>query len=289
MPRIHTTPVGPRVRRHRWTIPLLAALVVLGFAACEPHPDTDPVTGNVRPDASNTGWRHTGVQLTPYTGPMTITRDGTVIDGKDIRGQLNIRADDVTITRSRIRSGGSYAVHMPVGNGHRNLVITHSELDGQGNANNDSAVSSHDYTVLASDIHGWVDGFKADAKVNLVNNWIHEFAIGGGTHNDAIQISGRGDILVQGNRIDARSQRESGNMNASVYTNNDYGIRPDNVVVRGNWINAGGWFIRIEATNFVLENNRFSRWYSWGVVTATPQSSWSHSGNVWHDTGSSAL
>lgn len=244
--------------------------------------------GSVQPGASNTGWQHTGVRLTPYTGPMTITTDGTVIDGKDIAGQLTISANDVTIQRSRIRSGGFYAAYMRVDNGYRNLTIIDSELDGQGNPDNDSAVSSHDFKVIRSNVHGWVDGFKADSNVVIQGNWLHDFSTGNGNHNDGVQISGRGNITVAGNSIEARSKGESGGMNAAVFTNHAYGIRPDNVTVRGNWINAGGYFIRIDATNFRLENNRFGHWYSWGLLHVAPGSTWSQSGNVWDDTGTPA-
>lgn len=41
-----------------------------------------------------------GTVLTPYTGPMTITTDNTVIDGKMINGSLGIRAANVTIRNS---------------------------------------------------------------------------------------------------------------------------------------------------------------------------------------------
>ncbi len=221
--------------------------------------------------------------MTAYDGPMTITTPGTVIDGKDIRGQLTIQADGVTIRRSRISSGGSYGVF--VADGVRGTTIVDTELDGQNNPGNDSAVSSHDFTVTRGDVHGWVDGFKADAHVTIQNSWLHDFATGNGNHNDGIQISGSGDITIVGNRIEARSAGESAGMNAAVYTNTDYGIRPDHIVVRGNWIDAGGFFVRIDATDFVLADNRFGRWYGYGLVHVTPASTWTNSGNVWDDTG----
>jgi hypothetical protein len=242
---------------------------------------TPPSSGG--PGASNTGWRPTGVTLTAYDGPMTITTPGTVIDGKDIRGQLTIQADGVTIRRSRISSGGSYGVF--VADGVRGTTIVDTELDGQNNPGNDSAVASHDFTVTRGDVHGWVDGFKADAHVTIQNSWLHDFATGNGNHNDGIQISGSGDITIVGNRIEARSAGESAGMNAAVYTNTDYGIRPDHIVVRGNWIDAGGFFVRIDATDFVLADNRFGRWYGYGLVHVTPASTWTNSGNVWDDTG----
>ncbi|MEV0136688.1 hypothetical protein AB0H83_50720, partial [Dactylosporangium sp. NPDC050688] len=55
------------------------------------------------PAAHNTGYpqglpgdTRKKVTLTPYTGPMTITVAGTVIDGKDINGHLEIKAKNVT-------------------------------------------------------------------------------------------------------------------------------------------------------------------------------------------------
>ncbi len=59
------------------------------------------------PSAASTGWQHTGVSLSPYTGPLTITVDGTVIDGKDVRGCLQINANNVTISNSRVSCAGS--------------------------------------------------------------------------------------------------------------------------------------------------------------------------------------
>lgn len=279
-----STPVNydatPPTRHRRFTAPLLAVIVIAGLAACRAP---DSVTSFVKPDATNTGWQPTGVKLTPYTGPMNITTPGTVIDGKDISGQLTISANNVTIQRSRIRSGDNYAIY--VASNARNLAVTDSELDGEGNYGNDSAISSHDFTVTRCDIHGWVDGFKANSNVTVANSWLHDFATGHGNHNDGLQISGSGNITIVGNLIEARSQSESGSMNASVYTDTDYGIRPNHVVVRGNWINAGGYFIRIDATDFTLDNNRFGRWYGYGLITATPQSTWTNTGNVWDDTG----
>lgn len=274
-------PTRPAATRHRARPVILAAalVVTVGLTACRPSKSAAPV----EPDTTNVGWQRTGVKLAAYTGPMTISTPGTVIDGKDIKGQLTINASNVKIQRSRISSGGSYGVY--VAKGAKNLIIVDSELDGRGNTGNDSAVSSHDFTIFRCDIHGWVDGFKADSNVNIVSSWLHDFATGNGNHNDGIQISGAGNITVIGNRIEARSKSESGSMNASVYTNTDYGIRPDNVIVRGNWINAGGFFIRIDATHFELTGNHFGRWYGYGLINVTSQSTWTHSGNVWDDTG----
>ncbi|MCP3144317.1 DUF4082 domain-containing protein [Pyxidicoccus xibeiensis] len=53
------------------------------------------------PNASNTGVP-AGTQLTPYTGPCTITAANTVIDSKTVNCDLLIRAAGVTIRNSKI-------------------------------------------------------------------------------------------------------------------------------------------------------------------------------------------
>ncbi|WP_051256485.1 DUF4082 domain-containing protein [Cystobacter fuscus] len=53
------------------------------------------------PNASNTGVP-TGTQLTPYTGPCTVTAANMVIDSKTVNCDLVIRASGVTIRNSKI-------------------------------------------------------------------------------------------------------------------------------------------------------------------------------------------
>ena len=62
-------------------------------------PTTDPTPSTGHPDASNTGVP-AGTTLTPYTGPCTITANGTVIDGKTVGCSLTINAANVVIRNS---------------------------------------------------------------------------------------------------------------------------------------------------------------------------------------------
>ena len=97
---------------------LLAACSGSGSRAADPsgsHPDrattasTPSPTTATRgrpspggfPDASNTGVPP-GTALSPYTGPCTVRRDGSVIDAKTINCDLAIKAAHVTISRSQI-------------------------------------------------------------------------------------------------------------------------------------------------------------------------------------------
>ena len=64
-----------------------------------------------KPNAANTGVP-SGTSLTRYTGPLNITTDGTVIDGKEVYGDLKIQASNVVIRNSYLHCGST----IPAGN-----------------------------------------------------------------------------------------------------------------------------------------------------------------------------
>src|SRR4051794_9819783 len=61
------------------------------------------------PNATNTGVP-AGTTLTAYTGPMTITTPGTVIEGLIINGQLAVNAANVTIKDCLIQNYGYWGI-----------------------------------------------------------------------------------------------------------------------------------------------------------------------------------
>ena len=61
------------------------------------------------PDATTAGVP-TGTTLTAYTGPMTITKDGTVIEGMIIDGTLVVDAANVTIKNCVIKNYGWWGI-----------------------------------------------------------------------------------------------------------------------------------------------------------------------------------
>ena len=71
------------------------------------------------PDATTTGVP-AGTTLTAYTGPMTITTNGTVIEGKIIDGAtLRVLGDNVTIKNCVIKNYGMVG-HRRRGRGEHN-------------------------------------------------------------------------------------------------------------------------------------------------------------------------
>jgi hypothetical protein len=67
-----------------------------------------------------------GTELTP-SGSVRVTEDGAVIDALDVRGSIYVVADDVTVRRTRVATGGYHAIRLA--SGHTGLVVEDSTLE----------------------------------------------------------------------------------------------------------------------------------------------------------------
>lgn len=63
--------------------------------------------GNVLPTVDTTGWAHTGVTLTPYNGPTTISTPNIVLDSFSFNQGITITAPNFTLKRSLISAAFS--------------------------------------------------------------------------------------------------------------------------------------------------------------------------------------
>ena len=141
-----------------------------GGAACSgaPHtPGGKDSWGGCWPGPNNTGVP-AGTQLSAYTGPCTITVDGTVIDAKTVTCDLLIKAANAKITRSKIvgsvgtdenSTGYSFSIsdtevdvgqRAGTGIGAVNFTATRVHVYG----GNRSINCWHDCTVTDSYVHG---------------------------------------------------------------------------------------------------------------------------------------
>ena len=154
------------------------------------QPEPEP-TNSAWPNADNTGVP-AGTALTPYTGLSTITTPGTVIDAKQISGDLDIRAADVTVIRSSIT--GNVTVE-----GGGSLTITDTDIDagdregtGLGTENytasrvhvvggNRSMYCTNNCTIRDSYVHGQMtdetgyhheSGIRMEQNTTLIHNTI---------------------------------------------------------------------------------------------------------------------
>jgi len=239
------------------------------------------------PDASNTGVP-VGVSLKP-SGSLVITKPGTVINGLDISGCVTIDAADVTITNSRIRCGSDAgAVRMSSGS----LVMSHSEIDGLGNA--PQCIAFNNFTLQAVNIHGCEDGIKFGSNDVVENSWVHGLARGIGTHNDAMQTLGGDNDVIRGNTLDAYDAATDDPMNAAIQTGHLVEALRD-VVVDGNYMDGGNYTVNAGATStdgypisgYVFTNNVFGHDARYGPVTGLGSGISFDSSNVWVDTNTS--
>lgn len=220
------------------------------------------------PGEDCTGWRHTGVSLTPYTGPMTITADGTVIDGKTITGALVVRAANVTIRRSHVNG----TVNVGYGES-RNVLIEDVEIDGRNTTY--AGLGSANFTCRRCNIHGAAQGISGFNFV-LEDSWIHDLYGTGTVHSEAV-LGYNGNIVMRHNRLSGNYNGASGGfaagdggMSAAValYTHGAWGPI-DGVVFEHNWLNVGsgdrdyaGFCLYSGGaltSNGVIRNNVFAR------------------------------
>jgi Right handed beta helix region len=256
-------------------------------SSCAPYPSF--------PDAGCTG--PTG-PLKPYTGSMTISQRGQVIQDVEIRtDQIQVNADNVTFRNCRIiYTGGLDASPTLVeANSHTGLLFDHCEIDGKDK----TARGIHGgdfFTVRNCNIHDTGNGVEADANFTVAESYIWNIYTPNGQdwHSDGVQ--GWGDaknVTVDHNTI-LLTGGETGAVN--MVGTGDPTYTESNILVQHNLLAGGGYTIYLGAstnTNVRVVNNHLSTRYSpkvggyniWypdfmGTIVRT--------GNVIHETGAPA-
>jgi Ca2+-binding RTX toxin-like protein len=212
------------------------------------------------PNATNTGVP-SGTTLTAYTGPMTITQDGTVVDGKIINGTLTIQADNVVIKNSKVTFNGSWGIDAGRS---KNLTIQDSDIIGPGYSGNSNSAIRASGTFLRNDISKVQNGIAMQGGASVVKgNYIHDLeCAGNGPHYDGIEIFGsQRSVLIEGNTILARNTSNilisdlwgavsdvtirnnflGGSPGYNIYVTGDHGGGTTGVVIENNQIAKGGY------------------------------------------------
>ncbi|MEV0977317.1 hypothetical protein [Streptomyces sp. NPDC049915] len=287
---------------------LLAGLALVLCAACSPGGDPAPAPSRERtedakpplpgeagfPDARSTGPR---VGLTPHdAGNVSIRTDGTVINGWDLTGSLDIYADDVTVVDSRITSANWWGINLRPG--HSGLKVLHSTITavpgkGPDNGGVDYAVST---MGTASTEVGWCDisvfgNALSMGQGYLHDNYVHDlvpFRNTGGEwqHTDAVISGGgnTGELVVRHNTLLNPVPVDRG-ASAAIGLFADAG-HVSRVTVERNLLAGGAYALYgggPGATRVRVTDNVFSRRYHrnsgvYGAVTAWNEGG---SGNVW--------
>jgi hypothetical protein len=199
-----------------------------------------------------TGFRHTGVTLTAYTGPSSITTAGTVIDGKDITTCLTINAPNVTITRSYVHCGNGIVVNS------KGFLIEDSELNGNGATGCDWLLGSNQSTssLVARRIyaHDCADGFRVNGDFTLEDSYLGGLRNNAGDHNDGMQGYGPGgNVHITHDYLDSRTQNGSG-MNGVVFFADGW---KGNVYLTQNMLVGGSISLRLhDSGHYWVTSNR---------------------------------
>ncbi|HEY3408238.1 MAG TPA: hypothetical protein VGK53_08715 [Propionicimonas sp.] len=246
-----------------------------------------------------------GTQLRVVNGDMTITTDGTVLDGIDLHGYLTVNADNVTIKNSVVRGGAkatSTKALIMAWLKPQNLQILRTTLVATNKSIYLDGISGSGYTADGVEIINTVDGAKViGPNVTIRNSWFHGSYYTKGdpthpdnqTHNDGIQVEGGYNVVVEDNRIEAFH-----NAAIQVTQNNQ---ATHNVTVRNNKFTGGGCTINVTDKGaggngkpiyaFSLTANGFGpgNFGTTCPMRLPKSSSFSLSGNYWMATGKAAV
>jgi len=251
---------------------------------------TQPPSNNSYPDATTTGVP-VSTSLTNYAGPLTITEAGTVIDSKRITGCLVIKANDVIIRKSLIKSDGCF-FNVLSDSGNSGLQLVDVEVDGVNNLTGDSAVNGSGLTCLRCNLHGTVDGMKAGSNVIVQDSYIHDLAQSADSHNDGIQSLGTSGLKIVHNTIAVQEGATS-----AVILSTGSASQMRNVIIDNNLLAGGAFTVSAgyqagtdslsKVSNIAVSNNRFStiifpRSGAYGPITSADPPV-VVSVNVWHD------
>jgi hypothetical protein len=243
-----------------------------------PSPTPGPVAA--WPDASNTGVP-AGVALTVVNGNQVYSTPNQVIDAKDIRGCVEVRAAGVVIKRSKISAPCFYAVGSFLGaySGAR-LTVQDSEVDCANTTG--TAFSEFNIDAIRVNVHGCENGFDIHDNVTVRDSWVHNLFATAESHTDGAQLNdGAHDVVFDHNSIDPLTDATSAIISPRASVGG-----ASNVLVQNNLLGGGSYALYCvqdgAGTNYRVIGNHFRRDSAYGPWTDC-QDEAVVSGNVWDD------
>lgn len=246
-----------------------------------PTPVPTPVpapTLNGWPNASNTGVP-AGTALSIVNGDLTVTQAGAIIDAKDVRGKIYVRANNVTIKRTK--ATGGIQIRSDLGN--TGLVIEDTEMGPSSGSGGDDGISFDNYTCVRCNIHNFSDGGKLNGNVTIVDSYIHDLYQKSGDHNDGLQnYAGSGNVTIKHSTISGAPTNVSDVGNAAIFMA-DY---PTGTMTIDGCLLSGGQYTlqALDNAKYVIINNRFVRGsYNYGTHRVSNPSNVTWSNNAFSD------
>lgn len=253
--------------------------------------------GDCWPGPDNTGVP-AGVSLTQYTGPCTITTANTVIDAKSVNCVLSIRAENVTITRSRVVGGVDVPSAAP---SNASFTIRDSSVHIADNLG--TGLMRRNFTANRVNITGGRRSVYCVINCTVENSWVH--AQGGDPDGEA-HFSGmrmEQNTTYRHNSITCEATRVPGSgCSAGLTGYPDFAPVRGNLIERNLFYRGGGGGSTVcayggatpgkayssdpaNATNIRFIGNRFvlSETGHCGNIRTIINFDPSRSGNVWQD------
>ncbi|WP_283139115.1 right-handed parallel beta-helix repeat-containing protein [Rhizohabitans arisaemae] len=290
---------------------LLAAVLLVALTGCqsEPPPEADefPPVPSIKPrkeaggklpdkwpNSRNTGVPK-GVQLKRIKS-MVIDKDGTVIDGAFLYGDIVVAANNVTIRRTKILNPGDYWAVIQR-EGFEGLTVEDTEISGTGKRRLSVGIMNKGgmMTVRRTDIHTMQAAVNTQEGV-IEDNYFHDPVFFEGDHTDLIWARGG---QPQGRQLIIRHNTVLNSLNQTAaialfqfdgVTHNT--IMENNLLGGGSYALYGGGGKYGVSYNVKIINNTFSRRIypkggGWGHTSRWDAKGKGNEwrGNVWEDTG----
>jgi hypothetical protein len=219
------------------------------------------------------------------SGGIEVSRDGTVIDGKDVTGDIDVQADNVVIRNTRVNGSGDWGII--IRSGATNLTIENVTIRPSGSQAVQTGILNQGgmITVRRTDISGISDGITTSQGL-IEDSYLHDPRNLNGDHTDMIQsLDGPGSgmsLIIRHNTIINTNSQTS-----AIALFQDYGVQHD-VLIEYNFLAGGGYTLYAgdgdhTPWNIKILNNTFSKrvFRDGGSYGAVAYWSASGSGNVW--------
>jgi hypothetical protein len=264
------------------------------------HPAKTEATAVPRSRGSFPGVTNTGVPggarlKAPSTTVLRIKKAGTVINGVDIRADISVEANNVTIKNSRVITAGEWGIIQR--ENVKGLVVQDSEIRGNGTDRLQHAIFNlgGQITILRNNLSVVSDAISTSVGL-IQDNYLHDPAYFDGDHTDMIQ-SNSGPATGQQLVIRHNTVVNTLDQTSAVALFQDFGVQHD-AVIENNLLAGGGYALYAGAGtkgtsfNIKVTGNVFSREVNPNSGQYGPVAYWDDhgsgnvwQGNVWADTG----
>lgn len=223
-------------------------------------------------------------------GSLTVSQNGAVIDRIWLEGCIAVKAANVTIKNSLIRTsascyGGSGSAAGAAintdGTGTAGLLIQDTEVDAMNATYDYTGIGARDFTCIRCNVHGAVKNIWAGTNVTVKESYVHDLSTRNGTiHSEAIMSDSGSNITLDHNFLEAGS---TGYVTAAVQFLASWGAG-QNLTINNSYLEGGGganFATSPSNYNIRVTNNAFSNNNGYGGTNFVYGFNKANQGMVW--------